>query len=209
MKRAASPVSAAEKERNLEEADFPLGRCFGHRRDRRVRRRRPSLGRRWRQRHRIDREHGPDQARRENPQVRRPEDHHRGRRPDDHQQDECQKGRPPHVLAGDRVRTAADQEGAEALLHPETHLQSDRRLARCQGQWPTDQEPRRGGQKGLGHRGQPDEEGRLLVHRPEAERHLHGAGHGRHLERPARRSTSSARSTPGCMGRSKFCPDGG
>ena len=37
---------------------------------------------------------------------------------------------------------AADQEGTEALLHAEAHLQSDRRLARCQGQRPSDQEPR-------------------------------------------------------------------
>ena len=74
------------------------------------------------------------------------------------------------------------------------------------GKGPPTKNPAKAGQDGLGHRGQPEQEGRLLVHRREAGRHATPRRSPSTPRTARRRSTSCARSTPGCTARSKSSP---
>ena len=80
---------------------------------------------------------------------------HRRRPAGNRQQDEPETGRPAHLLAGHQGLAAEDPEGAEELLHAETHLPRDRQVARLQPENGKDhEEPGEGRPRRLEHDGQ-------------------------------------------------------
>ena len=99
------------------------------------------------------------------PALRSAEDDRRRRRTRGAEPDQPETGRPAHLLAGHQGLDPEDAESAPDLLHAETHLHVDRPVARRQRQRPGESEPGRGRPRRLGHPGQHDQEGRLLVHR--------------------------------------------
>ena len=134
-----------------------------------------------------------------------PEIGHPGRRTGNRQRHQPETGRPAHLLAGDQGLVAEDQAGPEELLHAEAHL--PRRSPSGTAFNPKTEEdhdqPGQGRPEGWSTMGSTSQEGRLLVHRLKKGALVHAAGD--RDPRPARRSTSCARSTPGCTARSRSC----
>ena len=82
------------------------------------------------------------------PALRSAEDDRRRRRTRGAQPDQPETGRPAHLLAGHQRLDPEDQEGAQELLHAETHLHGDRLLARVKGNGPVTKNPAKAGLEG-------------------------------------------------------------
>ena len=125
-----------------------------------------------------------------------------GEEPRGPQHDQPETGRSAHLLAGPKGYVPENAKRAQALLHAEPHLQVDRQLARGQRRGTGDKNPAEAGLEGWDTMGTLTKKGdswftgqkpRASTRRPSAQRR-------------ARRSTSSAPSTPGCTARSKSSP---
>ena len=165
----------------------------------------PGLGRRGNRRPTGTHRHDLHPGSQRHPEVRRPGNRDPGRRAGNRQRNQPEKGRPAHLLAGHQRLAAEDRQGASELLHAEAHLHVDRPLARRSTRKPNRSRSTR-------PRPAPKAGARWAAPRKKGDSWFTGEKPGASFTQqvtadPAttRRSTSCARSIPGCRARSRSC----